>query len=462
MLLIKSGSTSQTVLLGPLLDSSSTTGAARTGLAHNTASLTASYCRPGADPVTITLASLASNTAAYSSGGFREINSTSHPGIYRLDLPDGAIAANASHVVVTIRGAANLVDFQERVALVALDPQDSTRAGLAALPTDAHNATAGLTTLANRFTGISSLADWLRLSFRADFTNATATAEIGGTFAAATDSLEAIRNRGDEAWTTGAGGGGGAGDWTTDERAQIRHRLGLDGTAAAPTSATPSLSSAASLTTLANRFTGISSLADWLRLSFRADFTNATATAEIGGTFAATTDSLEAIRNRGDAAWTTGAGGGGGGADPLTAAVPGNYAPGTAGHRLGQIGTAALTVTSPLTPEGNLELYAGDDYRAADGRALLWTNAAGTWPNLTAAALQLTAHRNGARRLQFPGTVQTPTGAQQIRFEPTAQDLPTPTDAAPSWEYSFAITATLSNGHTITLQTGTLTLRRAR
>ncbi len=359
MLLIKSGSTSQTVLLGPLLDSSSTTGAARTGLAHNTASLTASYCRPGADPVTITLASLASNTAAYSSGGFREINSTSHPGIYRLDLPDGAIAANASHVVVTIRGAANLVDFQERVALVALDPQDSTRAGLAALPTDAHNATAGLTTLANRFTGISSLADWLRLSFRADFTNATATAEIGGTFAA-------------------------------------------------------------------------------------------------------TTDSLEAIRNRGDAAWTTGAGGGGGGADPLTAAVPGNYAPGTAGHRLGQIGTAALTVTSPLTPEGNLELYAGDDYRAADGRALVWTNAAGTWPNLTAAALQLTAHRNGARRLQFPGTVQTPTGAQQIQFEPTAQDLPTPTDAAPSWEYSFAITATLSNGHTITLQTGTLTLRRAR
>ena len=43
-----------------------------------------------------------------------------------------------------------------------------------------------------------------------------------------------------------------------------------------------------------------------------------------------------------------------------------------------------------------------------------------------------------------------------------AQDLPTPVDAAPDWSYQFAITATLANGHTITLQTGTLTLRRAR
>lgn len=453
MLFIKSGTTSQTLLIGPLLDSTSTTGAARTGLAHNTASLTASFVRPGADPVTITLATLASNTAAWSSGGFFQINATSQPGIYRLDIPDAALAAGASHVVLTIRGASNLVDYQERICLVAFDPQDATRAGLASLPTAAHDAAGGLTTLANRFSGISSLADWLRLSFRSDFTNATAGGEIGGTFDASTDSLEALRNRGDATWLN---------PWTASEREQIRHRLGIDGTATNPTSGTPSLAAAANLTTLANRFTGITSLADWLRLSFRADFTNATASTEIGGTFSAATDSLEAIRDRGDTAWTTGAGGGAGGADPLTAAVPGNYAPGTAGHRLGQIGTAALTVVSPLTPDGNLDLYAGDDYLAADGRAIILTNAAGTWPNLTAATLQLTAHRNGARRLQFGGTVQTPTGAQQIRFEPTAQDLPTPVDAAPDWSYQFAITATLANGHTITLQTGTLTLRRAR
>jgi hypothetical protein len=45
-------------------------------------------------------------------------------------------------------------------------------------------------------------------------------------------------------------GAGGAGDWTTDEKSQIRHRLGIDGTAAAP-AATPSLAMAADLGTVA-------------------------------------------------------------------------------------------------------------------------------------------------------------------------------------------------------------------
>jgi hypothetical protein len=43
-----------------------------------------------------------------------------------------------------------------------------------------------------------------------------------------------------------AGGGGGSSDWSAGEREQIRHRLGIDGTATAP-SATPSLASAAAL-----------------------------------------------------------------------------------------------------------------------------------------------------------------------------------------------------------------------
>src|SRR4029077_11040577 len=38
-----------------------------------------------------------------------------------------------------------------------------------------------------------------------------------------------------------AGGGGGTADWTATERNQIRHRLGIDGTATAPSTGTPSL-----------------------------------------------------------------------------------------------------------------------------------------------------------------------------------------------------------------------------
>lgn len=46
-----------------------------------------------------------------------------------------------------------------------------------------------------------------------------------------------------------SGGGGGVADWTAGEREQIRHRLGIDGTAAAP-SATPSLATAAAVNDL--------------------------------------------------------------------------------------------------------------------------------------------------------------------------------------------------------------------
>jgi hypothetical protein len=52
-----------------------------------------------------------------------------------------------------------------------------------------------------------------------------------------------------------AGGGGGGGtDWSAGEREQIRHRLGIDGSATAP-SATPSLATAAALTTVAGNVT---------------------------------------------------------------------------------------------------------------------------------------------------------------------------------------------------------------
>src|SRR3954470_23989587 len=89
---IKAGATSQTVNVW-IQDSSSTTGAGLTGLVFNTSSLTAYYALPKAAAVSITLATLAAVTTAYSSGGFKEIDATNMPGWYRLDLPDAAIAS---------------------------------------------------------------------------------------------------------------------------------------------------------------------------------------------------------------------------------------------------------------------------------------------------------------------------------------------------------------------------------
>lgn len=51
-----------------------------------------------------------------------------------------------------------------------------------------------------------------------------------GTYNNTTDSLEAVRDRGDAAWTTGSG----SSDWTATEKEHIRYRLQIDGTQTAP------------------------------------------------------------------------------------------------------------------------------------------------------------------------------------------------------------------------------------
>ena len=65
----------------------------------------------------------------------------------------------------------------------------------------------GLSGILNKLTGITSLASWLRALARRDHDEP----EISGEYEAATDSLEAIRNRGDEAWLPGSSGGAGSG-----------------------------------------------------------------------------------------------------------------------------------------------------------------------------------------------------------------------------------------------------------
>ena len=98
----------------------------------------------------------------------------------------------------------------------------------------------------------------------------------GATFSGASDSLEAIRDRGDAAWTTGAGG-------SSPTVIQIRQEMDSNSTKLAAI------------------------VADTNEL--QADDIPGRLTTIEGATFSGTTDSLEAIRDRGDAAWTTGAGG---------------------------------------------------------------------------------------------------------------------------------------------------------
>ena len=75
-----------------------------TGLAFNTSGLSAYYVRNRTAPVAITLVTQTA-TGSWASGGFAEISSTFTPGVYRLDVPDAALAAGADDVTIVVRGA---------------------------------------------------------------------------------------------------------------------------------------------------------------------------------------------------------------------------------------------------------------------------------------------------------------------------------------------------------------------
>ena len=71
-------------------------------LAYNTSGLVAyySFAGPNAGSVAISLATLASPSAAYASGGFVAIDNTNMPGWYRLDLPNATLATGKGRQVV--------------------------------------------------------------------------------------------------------------------------------------------------------------------------------------------------------------------------------------------------------------------------------------------------------------------------------------------------------------------------
>ena len=119
-LTLKKGLTDVTVYLF-VQDSSKTTGEGLTGLAYNTANLVASYVRPLGSRTAITLATLAAVDSAHSDGGFKEIDATNMPGVYRLDLPDAVCATGVPSAVVMLKGASNMTPVLLEIQLTDFD-----------------------------------------------------------------------------------------------------------------------------------------------------------------------------------------------------------------------------------------------------------------------------------------------------------------------------------------------------
>src|SRR5262245_4976825 len=119
---IKAGSTSVSwsFVLRSTTDSTEVTGKVA-------ANLTGSYWRQGGSRTAITLSDLSTISDAYSSGGVKEVDSTNLPGLYRIDLPDAAVATGADWVMVGIKCTGAFV-FHERIPLTTNVIQEIGRA----------------------------------------------------------------------------------------------------------------------------------------------------------------------------------------------------------------------------------------------------------------------------------------------------------------------------------------------
>lgn len=117
-MIVAPGATDVSVLID-IQDARSYIGAGLTGLVHNSSGLTCYYARPGAAAVAVTLASLAAPDSAHADGGFVEVDATHAPGLYRLDLPDAAVAVGAAEVAIYLVGAANMVRARRVIELMA-------------------------------------------------------------------------------------------------------------------------------------------------------------------------------------------------------------------------------------------------------------------------------------------------------------------------------------------------------
>lgn len=98
-------------------------GDAITGLSASSLGAAAAYSRSGGNPSSFALVALGSDDAAWTSGGFIELDAVNNPGMYRLDVPNGALIAGAAFTTVSVYftgvlGEAVVIMLQAAPALV--------------------------------------------------------------------------------------------------------------------------------------------------------------------------------------------------------------------------------------------------------------------------------------------------------------------------------------------------------
>lgn len=339
---IKAGATSQIIPIS-IYDSSSTTGAKLAGLVFNSAGLTAYYNRTGAAGAATAITLATATKGTWATGGFVAIDGTNMPGDYELHIPDAAIASGATSVLVQLKGATNMVPKNIMIQLVAYDPQDTVRLGLTALPNAVAGGSAGVPVVGtgtNNFkSDVSANVTFANTSIATAFNVSTVNGLAAGVVTATSIAASALNGKGDwnvgktgyalsaagvqaiwdaltSALTTAGSIGKKLADWVLGSDNKVilsnnAHTGAVVPTVTDVTNLHASAATAANQTTILNRIgdfagTGLNTLKGFFQALFRKDagVSGANLPSEINeientvtGTYDATTDSQEAIRD---------------------------------------------------------------------------------------------------------------------------------------------------------------------
>lgn len=136
--------------------------------------------------------------------------------------------------------------------------------------------------------------------------------------------------------------------------------------------------------------------------------------------------------------------------------LPGTYTPGSAGYNLGRLVSGNIfTITSALSYDAQkLTLFRATDYKAEDGRAIVWTDTAQSWPDLTGSkpSLVLLTPPPVQKQIKFNQagkTVAVAVPNQSVQVELSASAF-----TIQAGVYIYTLLAELANHHVVVLARG--------
>lgn len=132
-------------------NNNATNQAGLTGLTSASSGLKWYYIRRGGTATSVTPASATVGT--FTSGGFKEIDSTNMPGWYEIGVPNAVLAAGATAAAMMLSGVSGMAPVNVQYSLTGVDFQNTNNAGLAALPTNTAGTSGGLPLVGSQIPG---------------------------------------------------------------------------------------------------------------------------------------------------------------------------------------------------------------------------------------------------------------------------------------------------------------------